>query len=69
MEINYDEMSIYQELKFLNELVNINEYSYEDDIKEFNYAVEHVQKYIKKIIKKIGFNKINISDLFSFLNL
>jgi len=69
LEINYDEMSIYQELKFLNELVNINEYSYEDDIKEFNYAVEHVQKYIKKIIKKIGFNKINISDLFSFLNL
>ena len=69
MEIDYDEMSIYQELKFLNELVNINECSCEVDIYEFNRAVKHVQKYIKKIIKKIGFNKINISELFSFLNL
>ena len=68
MEIDYDEMSIYQELKFLNELVNTNEPSTENEIKSFNEAVKSVEKYIKRMNNKISFTKINISELFSFLN-
>ena len=68
MEIDYDEMSIYHELKFLNELVNTEESSNEAELKPFNDAVKNVEKYIKNITKRIGFTKINISELFSFLN-
>ena len=68
MEIDYDEMSIYHELKFLNELVNTNESSIDTELKPFDAAVKKVEKYIKNISNKISFTKINISDLFSFLN-
>ena len=68
MEIDYDEISIYQELKFLNELVNINENSYDNEIQQFNDAVKNVEKYIKGIFKQISFSKVNITKLFSFIN-
>ena len=67
MEINYDEMSIYQELKFLNELVNIDESINYNEIKQFNDAVEKVEKYIKNIYNKISFTKVNIAELFNFI--
>ena len=68
MEIDYDEMSIYHELKFLNELVNTEESSDDLELKPFNEAVKKVENYIKNITKRIAFTKINISELFSFLN-
>jgi DNA polymerase alpha subunit A len=68
MEIDYDEMSIYQELKFLNELVNIDIKESDPRIKELNEAFKNVEKYIKNMTNKISFTKINISELFSFLN-
>ena len=68
MEIDYDEMSIYQELKFLNELVNIDIKENDPRIKELNEAFKNVEKYIKNMTNKISFTKINISELFSFLN-
>ena len=72
MKIGYDEMSIYQELKFLNELININErscyYSCDNIIKPFNNAVKNVEKYIKRLNKQINFDKVNIIELFNFIN-
>ena len=68
MEIDYDEMSIYHELKFLKELVNTNEKLNDPEIQQFDKAAEKVEKYIKNISNRICFTKINISELFSFLN-
>ena len=68
MEIDYDEMDIYQELNFLNELININVYSNDNDINQFNYAVKNVEKYIENINKQISFTKVNVTELFSFIN-
>ena len=69
MVTDFDEMSIYQELKFLNALINRER---EDDndgvIKNFNNAVKSVENYIRKLNEKIIFTKVNISELFGFLN-
>ena len=55
MEIDFDEMSIYKELKFLNELINVNETSYDNEIRKFNDAVKNLGKYIKRIYKQNNF--------------
>ena len=69
MQTDYDEMGIYQELKFLNELVFSNNGKDDDkEIKDFNDAMKSVQSYLKSLNSKITFTKVNISDLLSFLN-
>ena len=68
MEIDYDEMSIYQELKFLNKLVNIDERSSDKIINQFDNAVRYAQKYIKNMNEQISFIKVNVTELFSFIN-
>ena len=68
METDYDEMSIYQELKFLNILINKDKDSNENEIMNFNNAIKSVENYIKKLYENITFTKINISELFGFLN-
>ena len=71
MQIDYDEMSIYQELKFLNELVNTsnnNNNNNEATYNDFNKAVKKLEKYFKNLNSKISFTKINVNELFSFLN-
>ena len=71
MKTDYDEMCIYHELRFLNELVDVSNNSTSDkDIYLINFdkAVEKIQNYIKKINSKIAYAKVNISDLFSFIN-
>ena len=67
METDFDEMSIYQEFKFLNELANISQTS-DPIIEDFNNAIKRITKYLKNINDKIIFTKVNISDIFSFLN-
>ena len=67
METDFDEMSIYQEFKFLNELANISQTS-DPIIEDFNNAIKRITKYLKNINDKIMFTKVNISDIFSFLN-
>jgi len=68
MEIDYDEMSVYQELNFLSELVNIDENLNDEIIKQFNDAVKNVEKYIKNLNNKISFTKVNLAELFNFLS-
>ena len=68
MEIDFDEKNIYQELKFLSELVNIDENLKDKKINQFNDAAKNVEKYINKLNEKISFTKVNITGLFNFLN-
>ena len=77
MQIDYDEMSIYQELKFLNELVDVNNNQIKDNnidndkgnhLINFDSAVKSIKKYLRALNNKIMFTKVNISELFSFLD-
>ena len=68
MITDYDELSIYQELSFLNELVYSNNNSNDKDIKSFDNAMKNVEIYLKNLNSKITFTKVNISELLSFLN-
>ena len=69
METDYDEMSIYQELKFLNELVNTSNNDTEKEVKDFNNGILNAQNYLKKLNEKIMFTKVNVSELLTFINL
>ena len=68
METDFDEISIYQELNFLNELANTNNTIEDSEIKRFDFAIKKIEKYLKKLNDKIIFTKTNISEIFSFLN-
>ena len=71
MLTDYDEMSIYQELKFLYELVKYNEKNgntkYQEEA-EFNKAVSKLKNYFEKLKTKIDFINVNMSNIFTFLN-
>ena len=70
MLTDYDEMSIYQELKFLYELVDIDETKKEKQTIEANFdkSVGKLQKYFEKLKSKIDFINVNVSNMFTFLN-
>ena len=69
MLTDYDEMSVYQELKFLYELIEINkEKEKPTEEAEFDKAVGRLTKYFEKLKSKIDFINVNISDMFTFLN-
>ena len=69
MQTDYNEMSIYQELNFLNELANTqNTDEKEKETIEFNNAIKHIEKYMKSLNNKIMYTKVNITDLFGFIN-
>jgi DNA polymerase alpha subunit A len=67
METDFDEISIFQELKFLNELANTDNNN-ELEIKNFNNAMKKIKNYLKNLNDKLIFTRINITDAFSFLN-
>ena len=70
MLTDYDEMSVYQELKFLYELVEVesdNKEKPKEEI-EFDKAVERLKKYFEKVKSKIDFINVDVSDMFTFLN-
>ena len=71
MLTDYDEMSIYQELKFLYELVKYNQGNentkYQEEA-EFNKAVSKLKNYFEKLKTKIDFINVNMSNIFTFLN-
>ena len=70
MLTDYDEMSIYQELKFLNELVKINrknDNKKPEEIK-FDKAVSKLEKFFDKLNSKIDFINVNLASMFTFLN-
>ena len=62
-------MSIYHELKFLNELVNTSNNDTEKEVKDFNNGILNAQNYLKKLNEKIMFTKVNVSELLTFINL
>ena len=69
MLTDYDEMSVYQELKFLYELIEINKDKEKPtEEAEFDKAVGRLTKYFEKVKSKIDFINVNISDMFTFLN-
>ena len=70
MLTDYDEISVYQELKFLYELVEVesdNKEKPKEEI-EFDKAVERLKKYFEKVKSKIDFINVDVSDMFTFLN-
>ena len=71
MLTDYDEMSVYQELKFLNEIIKINrnkvKKSEEEEV-EFNKAVSKLKSYFEKLKSKIDYINVNLSSMFTFLN-
>ena len=70
MLTDYDEMSVYQELKFLYELVEVesdNKEKPKEEV-EFDKAVEKLKKYFEKVKSKIDFINVDVSDMFTFLN-
>ena len=77
METDFNELYIYQELKFLNELVDVNNNQIKDNnidndkgnhLINFDSAVKSIKKYLRALNNKIMFTKVNISELFSFLD-
>ena len=71
MLTDYDEMSIYQELKFLYELVKYNQGNENIKFKEeaeFDKAVSKLKNYFEKLKTKIDFINVNMSNIFTFLN-
>ena len=69
METDFEETSIFQELKFLNELANSeNEKDKDLEITNFNKAMKKTKKYLKSLNDKLIFTRINITDTFSFLD-
>ena len=69
MVTDFDEMSIYQELKFLNALIKKERDNDNDSmIINFNNAVKSVENYVRRLNEEIIFTKVNISELFGFLN-
>ena len=69
MVTDFDEMSIYQELKFLNALIKKERDNDNDSIViNFNNAVKSVENYVRRLNEEIIFTKVNISELFGFLN-
>ena len=67
METDFDENSVYQELKFLNELANFNNTTEGNEIKSFDTSTKKIEKYLKKLNDKLMFTKINISEIFNFI--
>ena len=70
MSTDYDEMSVYQELKFLYELVE-NDGKTEGKPSEevqFDKAVQKLKKFFDKLKSKIDFINVNVSNMFTFLN-
>ena len=70
MLTDYDEMSVYQELKFLNELVEIDDKKEGKSPEEINFdkAMGKLKKYFDKLKTKIDFTNANVSNMFIFLN-
>ena len=70
MLTDYDEMSVYQELKFLYELVEVDDKTKEKPNEEINFdkAVGKLKKYFDKLKSKIDFINVNVSNMFTFLN-
>ena len=69
MLTDYDEMSVYQELKFLYELVEVEDSKEKPkEEEEFDRAVGKLQKYFEKVKSKIDFINVDVSDMFTFLN-
>ena len=69
MQTDYNEMSIYQELNFLNELANTQNTDEKDkETVKFNNAIKHIEKYMKSLNNKIMYTRVNITDLFGFIN-
>ena len=67
MLTDYDEMGIYQELKFLYELVGSTEGNSPEE-NNFDKAVSKLKKYFDKLKNKIDFINVNVSNMFTFLN-
>ena len=70
MLTDYDEMSVYQELNFLYELVETDGKTEGKQPEEINFdkAVEKLKKYFNKLKSKIDFINVNVSNMFTFLN-
>jgi DNA polymerase elongation subunit (family B) len=70
MLTDYDEMSVYQELKFLYELVEIDEKTLKkpSEEKDFDNAVGKLKKFFDKLKGKIDFINVDLSSMFTFLN-
>ena len=70
MLTDYDEMSVYQELKFLYELVETDDKNENrpNEEKDFDKAVGKLEKYFEKVKSKIDFINVDVSDMFTFLN-
>ena len=69
MLTDYDEMSVYQELKFLYELVEVeNKADKPNEEKDFDRAVGKLKKYFEKLKGKIDFINVDLSSMFTFLN-
>ena len=68
METDFDEINIFEELKFLNELANTSGSTNDSEIMDFNKIVKKIANYMKNLNDKLIFTKINISDIFNFLN-
>ena len=68
METDYDEMSIYQELKFLNELIFSYGEDKDEEVQKFNIGIQHAKYYLNNLNEKIKFTKVNVSELLNFIN-
>ena len=70
MSTDYDELGIYNELKFLNEIIKINndKGNKPEEEKKFDTAVSKLTKYFENLNKKIDFINVNVSSMFTFLN-
>ena len=70
MLTDYDEMSVYQELKFLYELVETDGKTEGKEPEEINFdkAVGKLKNYFDKLKTKIDFINVNLSNMFTFLN-
>ena len=70
MLTDYDEMSVYQELQFLYELVESDNNNDKKEKEEANFdkAMSKLKKYFDNLKNKIDFINVNLSDMFAFLN-